>query len=130
MKPVDQLLVGGPDAPLEERGDCLRACFCSLLELPPHALPCFHGDGWWERYHVALGAWGVYPLLVNCDGPLRGFWIAEVPSPSWPEVTHAVVMRNDRLVHDPSPAKQPVEVTYPQEAIVLVPFDPRLGALC
>ena len=129
MIPVDQIRLGGPNAPLHKRGDCLRACFCSLLELPVDAIPCFHGYNWWNRYHAALADFSFYPLMVNTDGPLRGYWIADVASASYPDVRHAVVMEDDRIVHDPSPRKLPVEVEYPNEAIILVPFNPlrRVG---
>ena len=129
MKPVPMLRAGGPDAPDDQKGDCLRACFCSLLEIEPDQLECFHGEDWWLRYVEALRPFGVYPLVVNVDGPLYGYWIAEVPSWNYPDCTHAIVMHEDTVVWDPSPGKKVTSVSYPQEGIVLVPDNPASGAV-
>jgi hypothetical protein len=47
MKPVDQTVVA------DKKGDCLRACVCSLLELPIDAAPNFAE----LDFFVGLDAW-------------------------------------------------------------------------
>lgn len=117
MIPVDQTI------PKPPKGDCFRACIASILELPilnlpnPHH-PEFH---WWDAWNkwlddrgLDLVEWDIPPGNERPDGlgvwcPLRGFWIATVPSlnlppnPERPNLgRHCIVMKGLEIAHDPS----------------------------
>jgi len=122
---LQQTTTGGPEAPAEERGDCLRACICSMLELPIEALPNFvaeDGDDWWGRLTAALRPLGWWEIGValdpredNADEQLEewispGFWLANVtslnlegnhPGTDRP-LQHCVVMEGRNLAWDPA----------------------------
>lgn len=105
---VMQTKTGGPDLPPDERGNCLGACIASLLHVEVDALPGQHHEGWWEDMQAALRKLGVEMCVVDGEAlagrpPVSGWWIAVVPSRAFEGVRHAVVMRGNRVVHDPSP---------------------------
>lgn len=137
MKPVEQLIVGGPDEPPEKRGDCVRAAICSVLELPITALPNYHGDDWWMFYVARVNELGAYLLDFDFEGdPWPGIWIASVPSINLPpgadgvRPLHVVVMYDDRLVWDPSRARkrESVDLDEVVSATILVAHEPAAGA--
>ena len=110
MKPVMQTIV---DA---DRGDCHRATIASLLEVEIEQVPhfrLFDDDVWWNILYFFL--WGCgYELhgtgyLHSHRSPadyanLHGLVDAAVPSSTFPDKTHSVIMNVDGLiVHDPNP---------------------------
>lgn len=110
MKPVDQTIVS------KGKGDCMRACIASLLELPIEAVPNFlcYGKEWCVvmiNFLDMLGYefWGAGTLKRNSisDYHIKGHVMASVKSKNFKDTTHAVIMNLDGLVvHDPSPKKQ------------------------
>lgn len=134
MIAVMQTKRGGNDVPPEERGDCMPACFASILEVGigdvavPHA-----GDRhWWDEAQDAVGRHG-HTLVVfdlGCGFP-DAFWIAVVPSLNLKKadgspLPHNIVMHGSDVRHDPSLGKRyetgplPDDVE-PLEGWVLVP---------
>lgn len=149
MIPVQQTIsASGWDSKLP--GDCVRACYASILERPIEEVPHFvagevrHEDGspmdwysgvneWLRREGYLFRIWHhTYYKHVDCQiawraerdasgirnesrdmlwiydardqAPwYRGYWIASVISENFPGATHAVVMLNGDVVHDPSP---------------------------
>ena len=116
MKPVDQTIVS------EKDGDCTRASLASILDLPIDAVPNFmrFGAGWFRifshflmslDYHFYGTGW-----VKSEDRPcghilkrspnVKGYVIASVPSKTFPNVGHSVVMNlKGVVVHDPNPNK-------------------------
>ena len=119
MKKVFQLLVD------KDKGDCLRAALCSLLELSLSSIPNFveeFGDDWFSPFSKIIHANGceyVRSLRRHAEAEystihklseyqgVDGYFIAAVLSPMfWREngATHAVIIdRNYNIVHDPNP---------------------------
>jgi hypothetical protein len=99
----DQTLNGGRDAPEEKRGDCIRACIASIIDVPIDTLPNPHGDDWVEEWAIALGPLGFILVDISIDYyfPI-GYWIARVPSLNLPGCYHVVVAQGNKLVHDPA----------------------------
>jgi hypothetical protein len=136
---LTQTRAGGPDAPLEERGDCLDACCASILGVPIGTVPCRHGERWWDHLHDALRPHGYCIGVLDMKlSPPRGYWIASVPSlnlvptEGGRPVLHVVVACGDEFVHDPSKGKRYDDASWLQawddgaivEGWVLVPLDP------
>lgn len=124
MIPVDQEIVD------PGKGDCLRACYASLLELPLDAVPNFirHNHNWFNvlaQFLLAL-KWkldyisGHYyqdetRYYAKCPKKykrpstrysLNGFFKATVKSRTFTNVHHAVIIdKTGLVVHDPNPNK-------------------------
>lgn len=116
MKPVNQTIVSVKD------GDCTRACLASILDLPIDAVPNFmrFGAGWFNIFWAFIRALGYKyhgtgwvkskekPCghVLSKSPNIRGYVIASVPSRTFPNVGHSVVMNLKGLVvHDPNPNK-------------------------
>lgn len=122
MRPVDQTKF--MDTSADGRGDCLRACVASILELPIEAVPDFSADG---SYTIGAIAWlqarGYQVLSVQWSGDgydhsqylscPQGYAVLGGKSPrTYPDGSragHAVVGRangwNFRIDHDPHPSR-------------------------
>lgn len=101
MKPTRQLVVD------RGHGDCLRACLCSILEIPnSRDLPATAGNPtWFSDWWSLLGRFGLALRYEReaCWG--TGYWIASVPSLNFDGVTHAIVMHGSEVAFDPSTRK-------------------------
>lgn len=128
FKPVDQEILD------KGYGDCLRACYASLLRLPIDAVPNFirHKHRWflvlqqflyscgWEFCGSGHQHKGTLNMPVYEDS-VNGLLRASVHSRVFEGGTHAVVINCDGLViHDPSPYKrhQGVNVVNSEELIL------------
>lgn len=120
MKKVDQSIVCSED------GDCQRAVIASVLELPLEEVPHFirEGDLWALRLMDFMAEQGYpdihwdapesYPFrghtfrgIMEYDGGWDGFFPASVPSQTFPDRFHAVVVDMDlKVVHDPNPNRR------------------------
>ena len=116
MKPVDQLIVS------VQFGDCTRACIASVLELDINVVPNFitFGSGWFRYFwdylkELGFGFHGTgfpigeeYPRghILSESPNVDGFVIASVPSKTFENIGHSVVMNlKGLIVHDPNPNK-------------------------
>ena len=95
MKPVDQLFLVDRDG----RGDCLRACEASILELDPHDVPDVGLFGW--SWMQALVCYADLTLIV--PGEVSGYWIAGGMGPRG--IRHSVVYLGAEMAHDPHPSR-------------------------
>ncbi len=118
MKPVYQTKFGGKSSALDEQGNCFQACLASVFELPlEEAFDIVHYDTpeWWDQFHAWLAEFGlacvyIITMLVGEDGQAPrpwleslGYHIARVDSGTLTDGTwHAVVMKGDKVVHDPN----------------------------
>lgn len=115
MKPVDQVFRHDPANGIH--GDCQRAVIASLLELPIEDVPHFakdhyqDPDSYWTALQSFLGCHGyayvtVKPGEAHFFGDLEGVY-HEIAgqSPRDPQVMHAVVGLDGKIVHDPHPDK-------------------------
>ena len=116
MKPVSQTIVSVID------GDCTRACLASMLDLPIDAVPNFarFGAGWFRIFWALLKAldyeyYGTgwvkgkdrpHGHILSRSPSIKGYVIASVPSKTFPNIGHSVVMNlKGVVVHDPNPNK-------------------------
>jgi len=116
MIPVNQTIVSVED------GDCTRACLASILDLPIDAVPNFmrFGAGWFKIFWALLRAldyeyYGTgwvksenrpHGHILSKSPNIKGYVIASVPSKTFRDTGHSVVMNLKGLVvHDPNPNK-------------------------
>jgi len=117
MKHVGQTIIN------KDSGDCNRACIASLLELPIEAVPhfsCF-GSRWmnvlksfllsleydYDGTGYPIGPDRPYGHVLSESPNIDGFVMASVPSRTFENISHAVVMDlNGVIVHDPNPNKK------------------------
>lgn len=95
-------------------GDCFRACMATVLQLPPEVLPNDHSPGWHNIWAAFFRQFG---LDLMYGGPkdaifMDGLWIAIVKSLNFKETTHAIVMTDSKVYHDPSNKKRYKAGTY------------------
>ena len=123
MTPQDQEFLHDPDNGMY--GDCQRAVIASLLNLPRDEVPHFNGIAkgdparFWQELqgflslrnfaYLTLPA-SVLPTSGNSGAAFYGTTIPvyhEIagPSPRDPNVYHAVVGLNGKIVHDPHPSR-------------------------
>ena len=108
MKKYEQLISGGKDS----MGDCFRACMATVLQLPIELLPNWHDNMWFLKWDEWLHERGLGITINSKYYGVEGFWIASVNSQNYPDTTHAIVMYDEAVFHDPSPLKKFTEVTY------------------
>ena len=116
MIPVYQTIVSIED------GDCTRACLASILDLPIDAVPNFirFRDNWFNIFWAFIRAlnYEYYGTgwVKSDDKPcghilsespnIKGYVIASVPSKTFIDIGHSVVMNLEGIVaHDPNPNK-------------------------
>lgn len=116
MKKINQIIVD------RLKGDCTRACLASLLELDIYLVPNFIelGGGWFDSFWKFLRDNGYkyygtgwiksddrpYGQILYESPNIDGLVIASVPSKTFDNIGHSVIMNLDGLViHDPNPNK-------------------------
>ncbi len=117
---VEQTILHDPEK--KNYGNCMQACVASLLNIPLNDVPHFHHDGcdavtFWDRvesFVEGLGFvinWGhQYDCLSIASGPtIRG-------------TNHCVVVKEDKVIHDPHPSKAGLKETT--HHFSLIPVDP------
>lgn len=116
MRKVDQTIVSNIN------GNCLQAAVASLLDLNLEEVPSFIDAK--EKWHQLLWmfmskngyedmgweyATGINPSLLErmkFDGGWNGYFVGSVPSQTFLNCTHAVIVDiNLNVVHDPNPNK-------------------------
>lgn len=101
-KKYDQLIQGGKGT----MGDCFRACVATVLQSDPETLPNYHDSSWYMEWEGWLNNVGLDIQLSSGWHGANGLWIASVKSQNYPDTTHAIVMKDADLYHDPSPKKK------------------------
>lgn len=138
MTPVEQRLFF--DAATGERGDCLKCCLASVLELDYDDVPHFAGmgDRWWieQMNWLASRGWryGTAHHMPDPDDPTKlagwtqGYWLAGVKSlrtrPDGTHIGHMVVMRDNEIAWDPHPARADGHLGFEGSGWLFVPLDP------
>ena len=137
MVPVEQREFFDEDT--DSRGDCLKCCLASLLELDYEDVPHFAamGDRWWTEWTnwladrgwlLASAHWSTDPLdKTKLTGWTEGYWLAGVKSlrqrKDGTHINHMVVMCGGELVWDPHPARADGHLGF-NDGYVLRPYDP------
>lgn len=113
MKPVFQDMFYEPGVETDkQRGNCMSACYASLLELELHEVPNFvqidveGGKNWWQHAIEFLWERGlcVYWITEHTDQPEEGeYYLVFGLSPRGNDLRHIVVFQNGEMVHDPHP---------------------------
>lgn len=128
MKKINQTIVDSG------KGNCQQAAIASLLELELEEVPNFNLDqeNFWKIVWDFMGQQGYndigweYPTdktpglieRLKFDGGWKGCFPATVPSQTFKDATHAVLVDSDlNVVHDPNPNKlalkcKPEDVMY------------------
>lgn len=124
MKPVKQEILGGDSTMPGVHGDCLRACVCSIFELPIRDVPHFVAEDDWygafQRWIESRGFMlGSAFIRFDEDEPTRLtghpsdgiYWIADVLSPRLKREdgtpgNHAIVMCAGEVAWDPHPQRE------------------------
>ena len=135
MRPVDQTLFG------HGVGNCFAACVASVLEVPLADVPNFCVEYSESEWYFALARWlgerGFAPLTQQVNPAVffewcsqlwpEVYWIAGGPNPRG--VSHAVVYRGAKLVHDPNPIYRDglLEVTDATYILVADPARAEVG---
>lgn len=123
MKKIYQTIVD------KDKGDCMQAVFASLFEKELDEIPNFieNKDGGGLQMMQMFFDLGYDPTYINkgigdstefmkriakFDGGIDGFFYATVPSQTYKDVGHAVIVNeNLEIVHDPNPNQKALELT-------------------
>lgn len=116
MKKVFQTVVSGVN------GNCQQAAIASLFEKELNEVSDFKADGpsidFWdgvrnfyeeqgyllEFFYPKKGYLEITKEALKADGGINGYFVAGVPSQTFPDKMHAVVIDSDmNIVHDPNP---------------------------
>ena len=89
----------------KDKGDCLRACIATVLQIPIKSLPNFHTNRFFLDWMKLLGNFGI-ELRYGKSCWIQGYWIASVPSKNFKGVKHSIVMKGQLVFFDPSPKKK------------------------
>lgn len=120
MKKIYQTIVGG------ERSNCMQAAVASLFELPLQEVPNFiaFGEQWlsiMQDFYKVRGydmttmfakkdKWTLKDI-AEFDGGVDGYFSASVPSQTFEDCSHAVIVDTDlNIVHDPNPNQKALEL--------------------
>jgi hypothetical protein len=103
---VDQRIID------QGRGDCLRSCVASILELAPDQVPNFSDFCKYADVNWSIPMWnflrerGMAFVTVYPPHLPHGYCVAVGPSPNIPGAFHAVVWKGSEIVHDPNPSRK------------------------
>lgn len=95
------------------QGNCLQACLASFLEIDIDSIPRYTDHGKDSDWFTKTNEW----LLQEHGYEMFNFYfdndvfpehltipvIAVGESPNYPGQSHAVILQNGKLIHDPSP---------------------------
>ena len=103
----------------KDKGDCLRACIATVLQIPIKLLPNFHSNHFFIDWMNLLDKFGI-EIRYSQSCWIQGYWIASVPSKNFKTkiisasdlwqgktgVKHSIVMKGQEVFFDPSPKKK------------------------
>ena len=106
----------------KDKGNCMQAAVASLMDLDLDRVPDFisFGENWYKVWDDFWNDMGYTNALIQIhkgrhdtkllkrvakfDGGINGYFYAVVPSQTYLDKTHAVVVDSDlNIVHDPNP---------------------------
>ena len=114
MRRVFQTKFGGPDAPVEEQGDCMQASLATLLGIPLEEAFDFRKataeqkrpTGWWTAFIGWCHERGWHPLILTQPLPgvlgMAGVQSHRLFDADGRPLGHQVVVRGTEVVHDPA----------------------------
>ena len=129
------------------KGNCMQAAIASLLELDLEDVPNFIefvGKGQWlKTMHGFLNEKGYDAItvgkskgqgtqwlkdLAKFDNGVNGYLYASVPSRTFENGTHAVIVDTDlRVVHDPNPNQKCLDIKPDEVISIMVMHDMVCG---
>ena len=139
MKKVFQTIVD------KDHGNCMQAVIASLLELTLDKVPNFIEEA---HAHVTLyqfmrergyevctimskkrsDATEFLRKIAKFDGGINGYLYASIPSQTFENTTHAVVVDLDlNIVHDPNPNQKALDLTPDDIESILITKDMIIG---
>ena len=128
MKPVSQTVFGN------DKGNCLAACFASVLEIPIEKVPNYIGyENWFEKFDnfVAEHGYRIFWYKMKKENEyedILGFTakncylIACGKSPRG-DFDHCVIYKNGEMAHDPHPSNGGIENV--KDIMILVKINPK-----
>jgi len=105
----------------KDNGNCMQAVIASLFDKPLNQVPNFieFGDQWFSKMRGYYSIYGYEPVfshdmtkycgvslkeIAKYDGGIDGYFYGSVPSQTFEDIVHAVVVDTDlNIVHDPNP---------------------------
>lgn len=132
MIPVMQTKFGGIGDPVEEQGDCIRACLASLFEIELADVPEYlngsddpDSQPWYQLLNEWLAPRNLCLVTVE-HGRQAGFWGLAMLGTESPRIKggHLVVVKGFSVVHDPHPKAEAGKHGKPEEWWFLVCLDP------
>lgn len=138
MKKVYQTIVD------KGNGNCMQAVVASLFELELEQVPHFleHGEDWYRVFYdffternldlcyMNKDIHGLEMLrkIAEFDGGINGFLYGAVPSQTFEDTTHAVVVDlNLNIVHDPNPNQKALSLSPEDVLGIYVTRDMIIG---
>ncbi|WP_428743230.1 hypothetical protein [Tenacibaculum sp.] len=124
MKKVYQTIVA------KGNGNCEQAALASIFEMDLNDVINIHdyGEGWYfelTKFYQKNGFEDLTPFnpkglskelvqkVLEHDNGVNGYFVATVPSQTFKDVTHAVVIdKSMNIVHDPNPNEKALKLTY------------------
>ena len=145
---VWQTKFGGPDAPIEEQGDCMQAALATLLGISLSDAFDFRAakaeqvrpTGWWYAYIDWCAARGWRPVILTHPLPgvlgMAGVASHRLFADDGRARGHMVVIRGNEVVHDPGApfGEESYELDHGEDGSeaaeywYLLPLDPARGA--
>jgi len=127
MIPIIQTKLHNPP---ESNGNCMAACYASILEVPLSVVPTFE-DMPIEEWKTALDNWlskfNLQKVTIDAsfeDFVPTGYCLAIGKTVRSKTVLHCAVYKNGQMVHDPHPSKSGLINVECWE--VVFPFDPSI----
>ena len=106
MKPVYQT-INNPRG-----GNCMEACIASMLHMELEDVGTFRKDlNWYDDCDAVLKKYGFQllslPYTKEAVRFMKGYYIVGGPSPNFPNIQHAVICKDGKVVHNPSQSGKP-----------------------
>jgi hypothetical protein len=142
MKKVFQTIVD------KDHGNCMQAAVASLLDMELDEVPNFIelGHGWFLTMRHFFEDHGGYDIctinksrrqgedteylrrIAKFDGGVNGYLYASVPSQTFENIGHAVIVDLDlNIVHDPNPNQLALKLTPDDVRDIMVVHDMIIG---
>jgi len=139
MKKIFQTIVD------KNHGNCMQAVVASLFDLELNQVPNFiESDSWFidmMNFFKKQGYSDICPIYKNrhddklflkkvakFDKGVNGYFYASVPSQTYEDITHAVVVdENLNIIHDPNPNQMALKLNPEDIISIIVVHDMIIG---